>query len=951
VLIGRKVWGIEIRRRHLVAAMVALLLAGLTLAGSFGPAAGLRYGLVKVLRDLGMAHVSVSDADLSLLGGRVLIRKMVAEPPQGSALGIQDFALRFRWAPLLDKRLVVDRLALSGVEIDVARNPDTGALVINGLPLAVAAAAPGPTPAEPPSSWGIDLASLDISDSRLALSDGETRLDIAITRLVVENLHSRDAKVPVSFRLTGSLNGSAVTLSGSVEPFADQPAFTLNADISGLDLATFRHLAAQAGIQGLAGKADLSLAMGGTVRGADTSLRLLGRVSAEQLALTQPVLARLGHLALDIKKLEHEGGRTSLGLELKAKELELKADGAQANLAALDLALPRLAWDGKRLEIGEGKVGAAELAVSHALGKGSVRGLDIDLASLGWDGALSWQGGLALTGAKGEGEGVSAALDNARWAGRMDWSPERSRADGKLDLGQAVADVFGYSITLRQAGIEGTAEQGAEAVAAKARLGADGIAVSQTAKAMDWLALDHLEAPQLVVAADGALAVDRLVLAGLKALKKDGKGGFPWRVEAKSIALDHLTRDEDGDITLAELKAGDLLARVTRTKTGFLGLPEPDPKASAKPATAADDGPSVQLGRVVVGGDSRLIFEDRTLADTVRLEARPIQLTLRDIDMDKPNQDSLFDFSAEIGNSTIAAGGTVRPFATQPGGRLEGRIKALELPPLSPYLAEALGLNLYTGHFNGSFTGGSQAGRLDGKLDVDLSNLAMAPPAPGAPVTKGMDMPLETVLNLLRDGEGRIRLSFPVGGDLANPDIDISDAVAQAVTGALKSTMLATLKLAFPLAGLIELAMDEDDKGRLAIAPLRFEPGAQALSDEHKKILAAAAQLMKSRPGMTLTLCGKADDSDWLPVAKRKRAEDKPLLAKLENLVGVERKPADFGPPDLDLLAALADARATAAQEFMVDQAGIDAGRLFACRAQVEAGRPDPKGPRVELLL
>ena len=163
--------------------------------------------------------------------------------------------------------------------------------------------------------------------------------------------------------------------------------------------------------------------------------------------------------------------------------------------------------------------------------------------------------------------------------------------------------------------------------------------------------------------------------------------------------------------------------------------------------------------------------------------------------------------------------------------------------------------------------------------------------------------------------------------------------------------MLTTLKLAFPVATLISMAVDAENESRLSLAPLPFIPGDDRLSEDHHKTLTGVAQLMRGRPGLRLTLCGKANAEDWPALAERRRAEDKPLLARLERLVGVQRQAADAGPVDHDALAGLADARAEAAKAFLVDQSGIDAGRLFACRAEVDAGASADKGPRVELLL
>ena len=140
----------------------------------------------------------------------------------------------------------------------------------------------------------------------------------------------------------------------------------------------------------------------------------------------------------------------------------------------------------------------------------------------------------------------------------------------------------------------------------------------------------------------------------------------------------------------------------------------------------------------------------------------------------------------------------------------------------------------------------------------------------------------------------------------------------------------------------------DDDQQHLSLAPLAFGPGDDALEAPHRKTLSEVADLMKGRPGLSLTLCGKATPSDWPVLAQRRRAEDKPLLSRLEHLVGLQKTAEEFGPPDRDALIQLAERRAGAAKAFLVDESGIDSGRLFECLAEVETAT---KGPRVDLLL
>jgi hypothetical protein len=956
VLVGRRIFGQELHRRHVVGSVLALAAAGLILAWTLLPGAGLRWGLVKTLRGLGMVEVSVSDADLSLFGGNLVVRKMVARPPMGTALGVKDFTLRFRWAPLLNKRVVLDRVALEGVEIDIHRE-EGGGFIINGLPLAVAATPPG-QPEDAATEWGIDVATLELSDSRIVLTDGDARAEIAVQRMVVENLHSRDPRSAPRFVLQGSLNGAPVEIRGSVSPFADQPGFDITTAMHGLDLAQLRSLAAKDGVTGLGGRADITLAANGAMTAAGLNLHASGRLEVSDAAVASTVQVSAGKLALDLHQADWSGQRLSLSAGLDATTLSVKApDGGEGAAAALKLDLPKLSWEGGKLDL-TGSLDGTTVSGKATGGSGSAASLKLDASALRWDGKLDWQGGLTLSKAVVSVAGVEAQPDSLAWTGGLtvDTTPASpsGRAEGKLDLGPLRLTYGDTAMGQKRATTEGWVafgQPGKAPVTAALKLAAEGVNVSDPANGQGWLALERLDLTGITAANNGTANVERLVANGIAALKRDGRAGYPWRIEARSLRLDHLSRTEDGDLALADGRMDGLIARITRTKDGFLGLPKSEPKPAAPPKHEEEDEPGLSLGHFSVGGNSRVVFEDRSGAETVRLEAQPLDISLNDLDSDHPERDSGFDIKTSVGEASIAAAGTARPFADPISGRMEGTIKALELPPLSPYLAEVLGVRLQTGHFDGSFKGASVKGALDGKLDVELSNLFIAPPDPNAPMAKKMDLPIETVLDLLRDGEDRIRLSLPIRGKLDNPDLDVSDAVAQAVAGALKSTMLTTLKLAFPVVALISMAVDAEDNTRMALAPLAFPLGSDILSDDNRKTLATVADLMRARPGLKLTLCGKANAEDWPSLVERQRAEARPLLTRLERAVGVRRDAADAGPVNRDALGGLAANRADTAKEYLVDHAGIDAGRLFACRPEVETVANAAKGPRVDLLL
>jgi len=948
---------LRLSRRGKWALAAAVVLGGLTTGWLVLPDAGLRWGLIRTLRDFGMVDVSVADSTLSLFDGHLKVKDVLARAPLGSsALGVGDIALRFRWGPLFSKRVAIDHLELTGVTIDLRRETGSDVFVLNGLPLALSAEPP-PAPDAPPTivaktAWGIDLAELDLTDSRLVFASGSLKADIAIRRLLVTNLHSQNPDVPVAFTLDGSLNGAPVTMTGTVLPFAPEPSFTLTLTSGGLDLALFQEALGEIGIGGAKGTTDLEVAVEGKLTAAGPTLTGSGRAEIKAPRLTEPVGLSGDRLALDLKQAVWDGTRLELSADLTGSGLTMSAPPTTVSAAALRIEATPLRWQGRQWSW-QGSLGAETLAVKGAGPDIAAAALHLDAAPARLDGNhLTWQGGLNATALALTGSGPDIAAATIRWTGQAEANGIASaNADGRLDLESGRLAESDFALTLGKARAEGKIETGpakaALPIGAHLKLlTADKIAASATRGARDWMAANRIEAAGLTLNPAGGIGATRVGIEGLTALRRGGPAGYPWRVEARTLRLDRPAYDGAHAVSAGSADIAGLTLRLTRTETGLLGFSFP----AAGPATSPPSPPpAIALDRLSVGDGSRLIFEDRSLSEPVRLAARSVDLTLSRLDSAHPDRDSPFDLSASIGNATVVASGALRPFTGTPGGRIDARIAALELPPLSPYLAEALGIHLSTGHFDGTVRGGADNGALDGQIELTLSNLFIAAPDPNAPLVRQTGMPVETMLDLLRGSDDRIRLSIPVRGRLDSPDFDVSDAVAQAVAGAVSSTVMATLKVAFPFTALISLVTDLGGDSHLSLAPLSFPPGSAALSDEQRKTLDQVATLMQGRDSLRLTLCGKAVMSEGQALALQRRSEERPLLSRLERLIGSEPSVTGMEPADRDGLIALANRRAATAKNYLSEQAGIAAERLFTCRGVIEEN--SDKGPRVDLLL
>lgn len=878
-----------------LAALVALAVP----AGLYLPDFGLRWGLTKGLAEMGWSRASVDQARLSLWKGDIAIRGMQAVSSLGEALGIDGIDLNFRWKPLLDRRLWLEQVSLDKTELVLTR--DGAGWRINGLPL------PGGRDGEPAraSDWGYGVTTLILTDSVLRIEDGAVRAAVTVDRLEIRDVQSWNPLALASVSLQGRINGAPVDVRGTFRPFATRLDFTADVELRGLDMAPFAQWGGMAGWAGaVTGKVRLNGDFGG-----------------------KAVLAADGSIALDNVSLPLEGDG-NLGAKSLVWRGKLAWDRGLKAAGTLDAVDPSFAQ-------GQAAIVAtavhADLTDATLDDQGEMVEWSGSLSATGWDmtmgglrirhGRLDWTGdshlnlsarAKTLFRAKGRAEGAETAIVAGPW--RL--SAARTEAEGE----------FAHE---RPEGL-------LPPLAATMAVSVDGLSVHQGDR--QWLAADQAQLRGLDLSPK-AVTLTRLEAKGVTALARDRL--YTPRVRARAVTLERLRVSPQGDIEAASLGLTQPLVRLSRDHTGLQGFNDLGDKNA--PADEDSAMPRLALGRVHMNG-GQVEFRDRSTTDPVRLSISALALEMAGIDSAHPEQDSSFTLAAAIGSAELSAHGAVRPFQPIPGLDAKGRVRALDLPQLSPYAADALGVNLHTGQLDAQVAMAVRDGQLDGRLDLVLSRLTIAQPDPNAPLAKQADMPIETVLDLLRDGEDRISLAIPVKGDLDNPNFDTSDAVNQAIGGALKSTVFTTLKVAFPLVGLIGMVLDEAEKPVLALQAVDFADGSSQVGVAQAESLKKISDLLTHRDGIRLNLCGVAVTARDGPVLRNETG----FLARLKAMMA-EKDREELAQVHRDRLYRLAEARAVAVKSWLVEQGGIDQGRLFTCRPRVDD--MDKAVPRVDLVL
>ena len=211
--------------------MVSLALAALL---SFAPVHVARYLVGTELDALGIEYDGLDTLELNpwtrkLRLGPVRFGQGPSDPGQLGELG-----LALSYNPLLQRRISIRRLQLSGIAILVARNADN-ALSLNGIPLAdLLTTADGildETTAtdQHPGLWAAGVDAVELRDAKLIFEDSDCGdLEVEIERLMMTDFRTWEPEQPGRFELAARVNDIQLNWAGEARPFADN--ITLSID-------------------------------------------------------------------------------------------------------------------------------------------------------------------------------------------------------------------------------------------------------------------------------------------------------------------------------------------------------------------------------------------------------------------------------------------------------------------------------------------------------------------------------------------------------------------------------------------------------------------------------------------------------------------------------------------------------------------------------------------------
>lgn len=205
--------------------------------------------------------------------------------------------------------------------------------------------------------------------------------------------------------------------------------------------------------------------------------------------------------------------------------------------------------------------------------------------------------------------------------------------------------------------------------------------------------------------------------------------------------------------------------------------------------------------------------------------------------------------------------GSVTPFDPLNSLDITTRFRNVELTTLTPYSSKFAGYRIRKGRLNLDLHYRIEQGLLSAENKLLLEDLQL-----GEQVNSpdAVDLPVRLAVALLKDSRGNIDIELPVSGDLNNPEFSIVPIVWQALGNLMQRAVQAPFKL---LASLVSGGGDTD------LSQIGFPPGSAELDDQARQALDTLAIALRDRPGLLLEVEGMSAPAEDGPLLGEQRLE------------------------------------------------------------------------------
>ncbi|MDR3453837.1 MAG: DUF748 domain-containing protein [Rhodoferax sp.] len=278
-------------------------------------------------------------------------------------------------------------------------------------------------------------------------------------------------------------------------------------------------------------------------------------------------------------------------------------------------------------------------------------------------------------------------------------------------------------------------------------------------------------------------------------------------------------------------------------------MPVPVPPvstASSVPAVGGAPAPIVNIGPIsLING--KVLFSDHFIkpnysADLTELTGK-LSAFSSVAPAGAPNMADLELSGKAEGTASLEITGKLNPLAKPLALDITGKVRDLELPPLSPYAIKYAGHGIERGKMSLDVNYVVLPnGQLTAKNNLVLNQLSFGEEVKGAPAS----LPVKLAVALLADRNGVINLDLPISGSLNDPQFSLGPIIFKAIINLIVKAVTAPFSL---LANAFGGGGDE-------LSTVAFAPGSAVLTPDARQSLDKVAKALAERPALKMTVVG-----------------------------------------------------------------------------------------------
>jgi len=450
--------------------------------------------------------------------------------------------------------------------------------------------------------------------------------------------------------------------------------------------------------------------------------------------------------------------------------------------------------------------------------------------------------------------------------------------------------------------------------------------------------------------------------------------GDPLKINMDVVRLEgfyaHVILQPDGELNLQQLVRQDKAVAGESSQGGT----DAD-KTQEKPLP-------LRIGKIVLQ-QGNVDFYDRFVRPNYHARLTGLHGQIGPI---QSGQAGAIDIKGAIDKSApLEIKGSIQPFDSRLSLDIVAKAKAIDLPSFSPYSGKYIGYGIEKGKLSVDVHYRIEEGELTAKNSIFLDQLTL-----GSRVESedALSLPLELAIALLKNRQGEIDIHLPVKGSLDDPRFSLGGIILDAFVNLITRAVTAPFALLGSMLG-----------ENVELSEIMFSPGSAVIEAEAENRLQALSQILSDRPALRLEIAGHIDpanDYDGIKqmrlrrqiithklAADARKGETRDALAEIEltpdeysQYLEVEYKATDFEKPtnflgltkklpdqemeqlllqqatvSADEMNELAQNRALAAQNWLLEKGGIAGDRVFVTGAMQNGNAANDKGSRVLFTL